>query len=79
MALLKPGGRFLFQLNTVKDGETRSEVHASMHPSPFTREAICDWIGRYSRGFRQHYVDEPTAENEYFFMAWGRKNRRQAG
>lgn len=75
MALIRPGGRFLFQLNVVKEGEERPEAHARMHPSPFTVEQITAWIDEYSLGYHPHYDQTPSIENEYFFAAWGRKNR----
>lgn len=78
MALIRPNGRFLFQLNVVKAGEERPEAHARMHPSPFTREEISAWLDEYSKGYRTRFDAQPTADNEYFFMAWGRKNRGPA-
>jgi SAM-dependent methyltransferase len=76
MSLIKPGGRFLFEVNVV--GGPRSEAHARMHPSPLTREMVRAWFDEYSEGYEQCYFDEPTPENEHFFMVWGLKNRRRA-
>jgi SAM-dependent methyltransferase len=76
MELVKPGGRYLFQVNTVKEGEERSVEHARMHPSPFTAEQIRSWFDDYSGDCQTVVSDAPTALNEYYFMAFGRKDRR---
>ncbi len=75
MDLLKPGGRFLFQVNTVKEGETFPQEHARMHPSPLKVEEICNWLDDYSSDYRKVYCDEFSEIKEYFFMAWGHKDR----
>lgn len=74
MDLIKPGGRFLFEVNTVKEGEPQTETHRKMHPSPFTAEKIGAWLDEYGRGYQKTHADQPSPENEYFFMAWGYKN-----
>jgi SAM-dependent methyltransferase len=73
MALLKPGGRFLFQVNTVHPGGPRSPDHGRMHPSPLTIEKVRSWLDEYSEGYDTHVETRPTREHEYPFMAWGRK------
>jgi SAM-dependent methyltransferase len=73
MSLIKQGGRFLFQVNTV--GGPRSELHGRMHPSPLSPGTVRAWIGEYSSDFREYFKEERTEENEHFFMLWGHKNR----
>jgi SAM-dependent methyltransferase len=73
MSLIKQGGRFLFQVNTV--GGPRSELHGRMHPSPLSPDTVRAWIGDYSSDFREYFKEERTEENEHFFMLWGHKNR----
>ena len=75
MELVKPGGRFLFQVNTVREGVERPVEHARMHPSPFTAEKIRSWIDQYSGDCQTFLETNPTSLNEYFFMAFGRKDR----
>ncbi|MBN2577929.1 MAG: methyltransferase domain-containing protein [Pirellulales bacterium] len=78
MSLLKREGRFLFQVNTIKPGETRPEDHARMHPSPITEAQIRSWLDQYSTHYQSSLSDKPSDVNEYFFMAWGQKNREPA-
>ncbi|MGA2796163.1 MAG: class I SAM-dependent methyltransferase [Thermoguttaceae bacterium] len=78
MSLLRDEGQFLFQVNTVKEGETRPEDHARMHPSPMSIKKISNWLDEYSRDYQTLYSDKPTELNEYSFMAWGRKNNELA-
>jgi len=79
MSLIRPDGRFLVQVNTVRDGTTQPEAHRRMHPSPFTAEKITAWLAEYSDDCAT-CVDEPPSEyNEYFFMAWGTKSKQPPG
>jgi 2-polyprenyl-3-methyl-5-hydroxy-6-metoxy-1,4-benzoquinol methylase len=75
MSLLKDKGRFIIQVNTIKEGEPRSEEHSSIHPSPFTSDKILSWIKEISSEFNSDLSNEKTVDNEYFFMAWGYKNK----
>jgi SAM-dependent methyltransferase len=76
MTLIKPGGRFILQVNTVREGEERPAEHRDLHPSPFTLERIRSWLGEYGPGFQETAATEPSAQNEYFFMAWGERSGR---
>jgi SAM-dependent methyltransferase len=78
MALVKPGGRFLLQVNTVRAGEDRPAEHARMHPSPLTVETVRSWINEYSGDCQDILYAEPTEYREYFFMSFGHKNLRAA-
>lgn len=71
MSLIAPGGRFLVQVNTVRDGYARSEAHSQMHPSPFTSEKIASWLAAASDDLSTFLADTPSADNEFFFMGWG--------
>ncbi|MFL5328628.1 MAG: class I SAM-dependent methyltransferase [Gemmataceae bacterium] len=73
MALLKPGGRFLFEVNTIAPNSRQSEEHRQMHPSPFTVGKITSWLSEYSRDYQQIVSNDPSPEKEYFFMSWGTK------
>ncbi len=73
MSFIKSGGRFLVQVNTVKEGSQRSEEHKAMHPSPIKADDICGWLSDYSQDYEKMLSNDPTPENEYFFMAWGYK------
>ncbi len=73
LSLIKPNGRFLLQVNTVREGFPRSAKHAEMHPSPFTTDQIRSWLADYSAQFEERLEDTPSAENEFFYMAWGHK------
>lgn len=68
---IKFGGHFIFQVNTVKDGFDRTEEHKKMHPSPQTYEQIIKKIKKVSSQFSEDYRTTPSADNEFFFMAWG--------
>lgn len=77
MSLIRRGGRFVFQVNTVREGLPRPPEHEAMHPSPFTLEKIRLWLGEYASSYSSRLVDRPSANNEFFFMAWGYKNRKR--
>lgn len=70
---IKPGGCFLLQVNTVKDGFYRTNEHSKMHPSPIKSEQVLLLIGRHSDNFNYTLDSVPSADNEFFFMAWGVK------
>ena len=73
-SLIKPGGRFLFQINTVRAGDPRPTEHAKMHPSPLTVEQVREWLASLGTAEGEDLAAEPSAENEYFYVAWGRKH-----
>jgi SAM-dependent methyltransferase len=75
MALIRPGGRFLLQVNTVRQGEARPREHKELHPSELAAEQIIAWLDEHSRDYRKTLADKPSPMNEYWFMAWGHKNR----
>ena len=78
MSLVKPGGRFLLQVNTVREGADRLPEHARMHPSPLTVETVRSWLAEYSSRCQDVLSAEPTPFGEYFFMSFGYKDRRIA-
>jgi SAM-dependent methyltransferase len=78
MALVKPGGRFLLEVNTVRPGAERSAEHARMHPSPLAVETVRSWVAEYSGRCQDYLCPDPTGLNEYFFMSFGYKDRRMA-
>lgn len=72
---LKPGGRFIFQVNLTKPGLPRSPEHARMHPSPLSFDEVMAWLAAKSEQF-EHFVDEqPNSDNEFYFLSWGSKTR----
>lgn len=72
---IKEGGNFLLQVNLVKDGYDRTEEHKKMHPSPLTVETTLEWLSAVSKNFEYQLDQEPSQDNEFFFMAWGEKYR----
>jgi hypothetical protein len=70
---IKPGGSFLFQVNTVKAGFDRTPEHNKMHPSPVTHEQISAMLATVTDNFDYQLNAEPSADNEFFYMAWGQK------
>jgi SAM-dependent methyltransferase len=75
LRLIRPGGRFLIQVNTVRDGYPRTAEHQSMHPSPFSAEKITAWVREVCDAPTLECTDQPSGDNEFWFMAWGRKDR----
>jgi SAM-dependent methyltransferase len=75
MRLVAPGGRFLVQVNTVRDGFPRTDEHRAMHPSPFSEQKISAWIREVCSEPTIERTDQPSGDNEFWFMAWGRKDR----
>jgi len=78
MELVKPGGRFLLQVNTVRGLADRSAEHARMHPSPLTVETVRSWLAEYSSNRQDVLSAEPSQLHEYFFMSFGHKDLRIA-
>jgi SAM-dependent methyltransferase len=78
MELVKPGGRFLLQVNTVKEGAERLAEHARMHPSPLAVETVRSWLAEYSSHCQDFLSAEPTEFHECFFMSFGYKDLRIA-
>ena len=73
MRALNKGGRFIIQVNTVKEGWPRNSEHKAMHPSPLTEKEMLSLISQYSQKYDHFTSDKPTLEGEFFFMAWGCK------
>jgi len=71
---IKPGGHFLMQVNTIKDGFERTEEHNRMHPSPLKFEQVQDMLSKVAENFDFELAEEPSADNEFFYMAWGQKS-----
>lgn len=71
---IKPGGHFLLQVNTVKDGFERTDEHNRMHPSPLNFEQAQDMLSTVAEKFDYELVARPSADNEFFYMAWGQKS-----
>lgn len=76
MSLIRPDGRFLVQVNTIRDECTQPNAHRRMHPSPFTAERIISWLAEYSDDCSTHVAEEPSEYNEFFFLAWGTKSKQ---
>jgi SAM-dependent methyltransferase len=72
MSLLRPGGRFLLEVNVVRDGFPQSDEHRRMHPSPLRIETVTGWLASYAQELDKSVSDTPTADNEFFSMFWGR-------
>lgn len=70
---IKPGGHFLLQVNTVMDGFERSAEHNRMHPSSLKFEQIQNLLFTVAEKFDYELASEPSVDNEFFYMAWGRK------
>ena len=70
---IKPGGSFLLEVNTVKDGFGRTDEHNRMHPSPLTYEQITSMLSAVASNFDYELSSKPSADNEFFYLAWGRK------
>jgi len=68
---IKLGGRFILQVNTVKEEFERTEAHTKMHPSPLSYQQIVQMLDKVSTNFEIDYCDEPSEDNEFFLMAWG--------
>ena len=75
MSMIRPGGRFLVQVNTVRDQFPRTAEHQAMHPSPFSERKILEWVRSVCDAPVIERTDEPSSDNEFWFMAWGRKDR----
>jgi 2-polyprenyl-3-methyl-5-hydroxy-6-metoxy-1,4-benzoquinol methylase len=73
MHLLKSRGRFLIQVNTVREGCQRTPEHQKMHPSPIEVAMIQEMISAYSDSFTCNIENTPSKDNEFWFMAWGNK------
>ena len=73
---IKRGGHFLLQVNTVKDGFDRADEHNRMHPSPLKYEQIQEMLSAVSEKFDYELADQPSADNEFFYMAWGQKSSK---
>jgi predicted methyltransferase len=71
---IKPGGHFLLQVNTVKDGFSRTEEHNRMHPSPLKSDQIQEMLSAVTDNFDYELSSKPSADNEFFYMAWGQKS-----
>jgi hypothetical protein len=71
---IKVGGRFILQINTVQEAFQRTEAHTKMHPSPMSYEQIMEQLKTVSSDFDTEYSDQPSEDNEFFFMAWGVRN-----
>lgn len=73
-AKINPGGRFIVQVNTIRNELARTREHESMHPSPVTFDQINFWLKLYSADYRFELSNQPTPDNEFFFMGWGSKS-----
>lgn len=73
---IKSGGSFLLQVNTVKDGFDRTEEHNRMHPSSLTYEQITSMLSSVTDSFDYELSSNPSADNEFFYMAWGQKTKQ---
>ena len=70
---IRAGGAFILQINTVREGFPRTAEHARMHPSPLAEEAVLGWLRAVSADVDHMVADQPSADNEFFLMAWGTK------
>lgn len=72
---LRPGGRFLFQVNVSRADLPQSDEHRRMHPSPFLHAQIIEWLGAKSDDFQHVLAETPSTDGEQHFLAWGLKTR----
>ena len=70
---LKTGGQFLVQVNTVREGFEQTPEHRAMHPSPITSPQIQAMLAPYCSKLQCEITNEPSADNEFWFMGWGWK------
>ncbi|MGE5268889.1 MAG: methyltransferase domain-containing protein [Thiohalocapsa sp.] len=77
-ARLATGGRFIFQVNLSRPNLPRSDEHRRMHPSPLGLEQVMAWLAGKSDRFEHFVEQEPNADNEFYFLAWGTKIRDAA-
>lgn len=75
LSMIVEGGAFLIQVNTIKHELKRTAEHESMHPSPLTFEQIKVWVQAVSHDVKYELSDQPSPDNEFFFMCWGTKSR----
>jgi hypothetical protein len=75
LSRIADGGAFLIQVNTIRQGWERTAEHEAMHPSPMTFEQINSWVQGISKDVKYELSDQPSADNEFFFMCWGTKAR----
>lgn len=47
-----------------------------MHPSPLKYEQIQEMLSAVSEKFDYELADQPSADNEFFYMAWGQKSSK---
>lgn len=73
--MLKQDGDFLFQVNLTRREVPQSSEHMKMHPSPITREQILEWLAAQSTKFDYYEDKAPSADGEFYFMAWGKKTQ----
>jgi hypothetical protein len=71
---IKPGGYFILQVNTVREDFDRTPEHKKMHPSPIEHHQIDELISSVASNFNFKLENKPSADNEFFYMAWGQKN-----
>ena len=72
---IKHGGAFLLSVNTVREDLERTEEHKKMHPSPLNVNTVLHWLSEVSADY-DHWISEaPSPDNEFFFIAWGRKKK----
>lgn len=62
------------QVNTIKDGLERAEGHNRMHPSLLKLEQVQYMLSRVAESFNFELAEEPSVDNEFFYMAWGQKS-----
>ena len=73
MSLLKDKGKFIIQVNTVRDGFERMQEHKEMHPSQIKYDEIIGLLSKYCGIFKCEISNTPSSDNEFWFMAWGQK------
>jgi SAM-dependent methyltransferase len=69
------GGKLLFQVNVTRPDLPVTDDHRAMHPSPVTADLVQGWMAEVSDDFRFYLSEQPSADNEFYFMAWGLKAR----
>ena len=64
---------FIFQVNLSRSDVPQTEEHRKMHPSPFERNQVLDWLGRKSDDFNIYEDPGKSRDGEFYFLAWGKK------
>lgn len=71
--LLKPEGKFIFEVNCHEPGFEGSDEHSRMHPSPLTSAEVRNLVSQYANVEGSLESSSPNADQEFPLMLWGGK------